>query len=374
MRRTICFLGILLLLLGLGSMTQAKPVTLKVGHVGHDHHTALFVACDQARTFARTGIRLIPVQDKKRYDLYDRREKLATIEIIKVGGGSKMPAALAQGIIEVGFGGVAAVMASADRGAPVKLISPLHSKGDMFVVKPDSSVQTWLDFIEQARQTTRPLRIGYKSPVAVAKLVFEDALRHEGIAFGQDLAKTDVKIHMINTKGGGKLNSALSQGLVDGYVGNNPFPAIAVEKKMGKIVCDLEDLPPGNFKNHPCCCIAANDTALRTKAKAIEAMLILFLQATDRINTDLNKAVDASTRWIGTSPQVETMSIPTSGYSMAQTRQWQGTMDKWMVAMNQLGTFTGQLKGLPPTQACNKVYDMTLLNQARQRLGSTVKQ
>lgn len=350
---------------------QVEPVTLKVGHVGHDHHLALFVACDYADELTAGGISLKKVEDQKFYELLDDGQKIADIEIIKVGGGSKMPAALAQGVIDIGFGGVPAVMASADSGAPVKLISPLHSRGDMFVVKPDSPVNTWEDFVKETKTATKPIRIGYKSPVAVAKLIFEDALAHEGITFSQDLSKSDVKVHMINTKDGGKLNTALTGDLIDGYVGNNPFPSIAVEKKMGKIICDLEQLPPGNFKNHPCCCIGANTTILDEKAAAIEAMLVLCLQATDLINTDIDKAVAAATRWIGTSEAVERMSIPTSGYSMAHDAVWQETMDKWIVAMNKLGTFTGTLKGLTPEQTCERAYDMTLLNQAKTRLEKT---
>ena len=317
-----------------------EPVTLKVGHVGHDHHLALFAACDYADQFDKTGITLKKVRDKKFYELYDNDQKIADIEIVKVGGGSKMPAALAQGVIDIGFGGVAPVMASADSGAPVKIISPLHSKGDMFVVKPEWEINTWNDFVIKAKKTQTPIRIGYKSPVAIAKLIFEDTLHHEGITFSQDPAKTDVNVHLVNTKGGGKLNISLAGGLIDGYVGNNPFPAIAIEKKMGKIVCDLEDLPPGNFKNHPCCCIAANTTALKQKTQAIKAMLVLCQQATDMINQDMDNAVAAATRWIGTSEAVERMSIPTSGYSMAQNADWQATMNKWIEAMNALEIFT----------------------------------
>ena len=373
-----CLISILVMILALcgckketpvqQSPESSKPVTLKIGHVGHDHHLALFVACDYADELTAGGVRLKKIQDKKFYELYDNEQKIADIEIIKVGGGSKMPAALAQGVIDIGFGGVAAVVASADSGAPVKLISPLHSKGDMFVVQPDWEMDTWDEFVKMVKLKATPMRVGYKSPVAVAKLIFEDALQHESISFSQDLSRSDVQVHLINTKGGGKLNSALAGGLIDGYVGNNPFPSIAVEKKMGKIVCDLEALPPGNFKNHPCCCIAGNTTVMVEKSAAIEAMMMLFSQATNIINTDMSKAVAAATRWIGTSENVERMSIPTSGYSMAQDAVWQATMDKWIVAMNELGTFNGKLKGLPPKQACDLAYDMTCLEQAINRL------
>jgi len=348
---------------------SAIPVTLKLGHVGHDHHLALFVAFDNAEEYAqKSGINLKVLEDRKLYELIENGQKIADVEVVKVGGGSKMPAALAQGIIDVGFGGVPPVLASHDSGAPVKIISPLHSKGDMFVVKPDSPIKSWGDFVEAAQSADKPIRIGYKSPMAVAKVIFEEALTHEGISFSGNPADTDVKVRLINTKGGGKLNVCLGGDLIDGYVGNNPFPSIAVEKKIGRIVCDLEDLPPGTFSNHPCCCIAANSEAIEQKADAIIALLVLFQQANETINRDLDKAVAAATRWIGTSETVERMSIPTSGYSLEQSQQWQSAMNAWIDAMNRLGIFQGSLKEAPPEKVCQLAYDMSFLNQAREKL------
>ena len=97
-------------------------------------------------------------------------------------------------------------------------------------------------------------------------------------------------------------------------------------------------------------------------------MLALCLEATEMINNAPDKAVAAATRWIGTSETVERMSIPTSGYCMQQNPDWQATMDKWIIAMNELGTFIGKLKGLDPEQACQQAYDMTLLNQAKESI------
>jgi NitT/TauT family transport system substrate-binding protein len=348
---------------------RSAAVSIRVGHVGHDHHTALFVALDNASEYTKeSGIGVKVVEDRKLYELFDKSGKVADVEIVKVGGGSKMPTALAQEVIEVGFGGVAAVLASVDSGAPVRLISPLHYKGDMFVVEPEFEAKTWQEFVAIAKAAKKPLRIGYKSPVAVAKLVFEEALKHEGVTFGGDLSAQDLQVHMINVKGGGKLNVALSGGLVDGYVGNNPFPAVAVEKEIGRIICDLEELPPGTFRNHPCCCIAAHTKALAEKSKAIVDMLVLFLQANETINSDLDKVVAAAVRWIGTSESVERMSIPTSGYSMEPSAEWYQTMYKWIEAMNRLDVFREKLKGLEPKQVSSMAYDFSLLEEARNKL------
>jgi len=346
-----------------------ETISLKIGHVGHDHHTALFVAIDNASEYARqSGISVKVVEDRKFYELLDRGKKVADLEIMKVGGASKMPTALAQNVIEIGLGGVAPVLASADSGAPVKLIAPLHNKGDMFVVRPDFPAKTWEEFVAMAKATEKPLRIGYKNPVAVAKLVFEEALKHEGITYGGDPAQTGLQVHMVNVKGGSKLNVSLGSNLIDGYAGNNPFPSIAVEKDIGRIVCDLEDLPPGTFRNHPCCCIAANNKAIEEKSEAIVDMMVLLIQANETINSDLDKAVEAAVRWIGTSESVERMSIPTSGYSMEPSEQWHRTMGKWIEAMNGLGVFKDKLKDLKSSDVPLVAYDLSLLEKARNKL------
>lgn len=347
----------------------AAPVSLNVGHVGHDHQLALYVAIDHCEEYEQqTGICLKTLEDKKYYELWDGDRKVADLRIVQVGGGSKMPTALAQGVIDVGLGGVAPVLAACDSGAPVRLIAPLHSKGDMLVLKPDAPIGTWEEFVAMVKTATAPIRIGYKSPIAVAKLVFEDALKHEGISFSGDASVTDVQVRMVNVKGGGKLNVSLSEGLVDGYVGNNPFPAIGVEKGIAKVVCDLEDLPPGRFRNHPCCCVAANTDALVGKEEAVADLLVLLLQANQTINRDLTAAAKSASRWIGTSEAVERESIPTSGYSLDPGDEWRACMSVWFDAMNDLETFRGKLKGLTEDQAAPIAYDLSLLEKARVRL------
>ena len=348
---------------------HSATTTIRVGHVGHDHHIALFVALDNASEYYQESrVNLKVVKDRKFYGLFDKNKKIADVEIVKVGGGSKMPTALAQNIIDIGLGGVAAVLAAVDSGAPVKLISPLHNKGDMLVVRPDFKPQSWQEFVAMVKTAKKPLRIGYKNPVAVAKVIFEEALRHEGITFSGNLSQADMLVHMINVKGGGKLNVALSGGLIDGYVGNNPFPAIAVDKGIGRIICDLEELPPGTFRNHPCCCIAANTNAIEEKSEAIIDLLVLFLQANETINSDLKKAVASATRWIGTSESVENRSIPTSGYSMEPSRQWQQAMNKWTEAMTNLDVFRNRLKGSGSEEVISIAYDLSLLEKARTKL------
>ena len=343
-----------------------SPVKLKIGHVGHDHHLALFIALDMANKYAKESddITLQKVKDKKFYTLSKKGKKLANIEIIKVGGGSKMPTAIAQNIIDMGCGGIAPILAMIDKGAPLKLVSPLHSKGDMFVVSKKSPINSWSDFIKFAKLAKNPIRIGYKNPTAVAKIIFEDALKHEGISFSTNLSDRNVQVHMINVKGGGKLNISLANGLISGYTGNNPFPAIGEAKGLLKIISNLEDLPPGRFQNHPCCGVAASNEAIKSKQEALQAMLILMRNATATIKNDPKTAAKIAARWLGTSIDVEKKSIATSGYSMIPSEEWHKTMEVWCKAMNNLGIFTNTLKGLKEGQLGKRAYDFSLLPES----------
>lgn len=341
-----------------------KPVTLKVGHVGHDHHLALFVAADNGGEYEKqTGCKLTCIRERQLYKLHKNGKLIAQVEFVRVGGGSKMPTALAQNVIEIGFGGVVPVLAAVDSGSPIRMIAPLHYKGDMFVVRNDMPVKTWADFVEYAKQSDKPLRIGYKSPLAVAKLIFEKALEQQELTYSSNPAEANADIIMVNTKGGAKLNVALAGSLIDGYAGNNPFPAIAEQKQIGKVIVDLEEISPELFRDHPCCCIAARTDTLQSKSQAVTALLSLWQEATATINSDRDNAIASAVNWIGTSEQIERKSIATSGYSMNPTQQWHRTMQAWIKVLNEMGTFNGILRELDYESVRAKAYDFGSLQK-----------
>ena len=227
--------------------------TLKVGHVGHDHQAALYVACLEGERFKKNyNLYLKPVKEKEFYELYDRGKKIANVELYRSGGGSKMPTLMSHGHFEMGFGGVAAVAFFVDKGSPMKIISPLHTKGDMLVVHPSIPVDSWDGFLSWVKKEEEQIRVGYKNPVAVAKLIFERALQEEGISFTGDKSERNTEILMVHMKGEENLIPGLQIKIIDAYVSNNPWCAIAESKGVGKIVADLNDLPPGLWKEHPC--------------------------------------------------------------------------------------------------------------------------
>ncbi|HDH57215.1 MAG TPA: hypothetical protein ENF16_01255, partial [Bacteroidetes bacterium] len=263
------------------TVQAGDPPVLKVGHVGHDHHTALYVAALNGDMFKKDyGLYLKEVRPKQLYQLYDGNELVCELELFKVGGGSKMPTAMDQGMFDVGFGGVAAVAFHVDKGRPMKIISPLHSKGDMLVVSTDLAPNNWEEFVEYVKNREEPLKVGFKAPKAIALLIFQAALDEVGLSYTYNAGERDADILFINMKGAGHLNPGLQNDIIDAYVCNNPFCAIAEEKGMGRCIADLNDLPPGLWKDHPCCMIAAMDEVIEKKRDLVVKFLELIAIAT----------------------------------------------------------------------------------------------
>ncbi len=360
----LCFIVILLI-----SCAEQEIQILKVGYVGHDHQSALYVAAlEHERTKEDCGVYLKEIGSKKHYELIKNDKKIADVELYLSGGGSKMPTLMSQGHFEVGFGGVAAVAFFTDKGSPMKIIAPLHTKGDMLVLTPDNPVNSWEEFVAWAKKEKTPIRIGFKNPVAIAKLIFERALMEEGLTYTSD--KSDVKkdVHMILLKGEKNLVPGLQNKIIDGYVSNNPWCAIAENKGIGKCVADLNELPPGIWKDHPCCCIGATDEAMAIKKPIIKEFLKLIILATQYANEDPAMHVRDASTWIGTTIEVEEKSLPTSGFTTNPDEEWKKAMQVWIDEMNRLGKLEGTLKEKKGREVEEILYDFSALNQAAKEL------
>jgi NitT/TauT family transport system substrate-binding protein len=310
------------------------------------------------------GIWFKEARPKELYELYEGDRKLAEVELYKAGGGSQMPSMMSQGDFDVGFGGVAAVAFFVDKGSPMKMIAPLHSKGDMLVVKPDIEAGNWAEFVEWLKAQPRQVSIGYKSPVAVALLIFQRALDAEGVTYTGDKGNRSAKVLLVNMKEEANLNSGLQSGQISGYVSNNPWCAIAEDKGIGRCVAELHDLPPGVFKDHPCCCIAASDSAVKKQGKAIEKFLELVAVSTSYINTQPEKSAELVAGWIGTTPAVEVTSMATSGYSMEPDAAFRDGMWVWYEEMARLNKIGDRLKDVDRVKFEGMVYDFSLLDKA----------
>ncbi|NOQ23152.1 MAG: hypothetical protein GQ565_10965 [Candidatus Aegiribacteria sp.] len=343
-------------------LTVEVPL-LQVGHCKHDHHSAVFISALRGEEMKELyGIYLEPLGESY-YALVEDDKKILEIQFIQSQGAINVPNNMIAGLFDIGFGGVIPFAASADQGSGIKIISPLHSRGDMLVVADDNTeVNDWNSFIEWARNNDEPLIIGYKSPKAVALLIFESALTEEGIEWSmQGNPEPGSQILLFNAQGQPNLNPALQNGTIHGYVSNNPACALAEHNGIGKCVAELSDLPPGNFTNHPCCAIAATETAINERQEDIAAALRLFAAATQYINSHPEDAASAAAEWIGNPVQVELISMATSGYNMQVSEDWLNNMIAIVGNMRNLGSFTGPLDAPDDEANAAFLYDFSLM-------------
>jgi hypothetical protein len=122
------------------------------------------------------------------YELVEGEKTVAELHLEKVGGGSNMPAAMERGEIQVGLGGIPAVIFYVDKGSPFRILTPLNVDGDMLLVRPEFPADDWDSFVSAVKASEKPVRIGYKAPVAVAKLVFVGGAPGERSSLLRDVA------------------------------------------------------------------------------------------------------------------------------------------------------------------------------------------
>lgn len=346
---------------------------LTVGHVGHDHQLALYVAAQSGKALEKEyGVYLKELKQQEAYDLYDHGKLITRVLMVRVGGGAKMPAALEQGQIEVGLGGLGPVVKFVDKGSPIKVLAPLNNDGDALVLKNEIQASNWKEFVKLAKGSKRPIRIGYKDPLANAFMILTAALEEEGVRFGQEPVTGDgqpVQIITVNLQGDENTLPSLEAGIVDGVVVNEPMPSLLEFKKAGRRVADLSLLPPaGKWKNHPCCIVAASNDALRDKRPAIVSLLKIIAAGADIILRDRVRALAAEAIWTRTAREVGEKSIANVTYVIRADKNWLGAVDAWTGMMINANALQKNLRGKTPAEIRSLAFDLGPISAALSEL------
>ncbi|MFH1742531.1 MAG: ABC transporter substrate-binding protein [bacterium] len=352
------------------AVSSDRVPEFRVGHVGHDHHLALYVAALEGEALdSHCGAFLKEIKETEVYDLIVSGEHLARLRFVKVGGGSRMPAAMERGEIDMGLGGVAPVIFFIDKGNPFKIIFPLQTDGDMLVMRPDFPATDWSSFVSYIHDTETVLKIGYKAPVAVAKLIFERALQAESIPIAHQSEGVSGKVELVNLQDEANMVPSLLSGAVDGFVVNQPHASVAVHKGAGKIICDLSALPPdGKWKQHPCCCVASSESMIASHREVLKGFLKVLCGATDLIHSDQSLAVRDAATWTKFPEDVEADSVPSVNYINAPSPEWLAGMRTWAEMMGEIGKFSGSLKGKSPQDVLELVAICQLSRRSFQRI------
>lgn len=349
--------------------TGDVPV-LRVGHARHDHHAPLFVAARNADHFREHGgVYLREVLDRAEYELVAQGRVVARVLIGASTGGQELVRRLAEDQFDVAFGSFPAMVEAIDRGAPLRIIAPVMVGGAALVVDPGLAAESWDDFVALARTRGPPVRIGYTAAVSVQGLVFEEALRAEGLSYADRLDVPEARVVLLNLHGPGNLIPALESGLVDGFVAMQPYVAMAQEQGTGKLVAFLEEIPLAAAGPYPCCAVAARSGVLAAQGPAVERLLEVLLRATRYLAEDPEGSAPIVAGWLEASAAVQRRSLPTIHFTTELDAAWDQGAHAWVKAMTARGLLAGRVgQAYRRGELGDALYDLGVFGRARSRL------
>jgi len=368
-----CLLVFLLALLSVAGCREGeKPLpTLRLGHAPHDHHSPLYIAAMNPDYFkANGGIYLKETVFRQEYLLVDRGRPLAKVVIDASTGGNELIRKLSEGLFDMCFGGVPAMLSFIDQGSPIRMVAPVMADGTGLVVRRDLPAEDWQQFLALIRQSGKPVKIGYKFAVSVQNLLFEQALRESGISFSEDEKDRAAQVRLVNLYGEKNVIPVLENGLVDGVVIMQPYLAMAQERGIGKVIIMLRDLPPtGKWQGSPCCALAASDAFAADHPEVAQAMITLMLRSIAFINLDPAGSAQQISQWLNTSPAVEMKSIPTIRFEQEYSEDWERGINFWTETMIRSGLLTGKVKEAYDRGNLDRViYNRELFDKAKENL------
>lgn len=351
---------------------QASPPPLpilRVGHAPHDHHTPLYVAASRPEYFrAHGGVYLEEVEPKVEYLLIQGDTRLARVVIDASTGGDELIRRLAEDQLDLALGGFPALLTQIDRGSPLRIIAPLMTGGNGLVLHRDLPATDWPGFVNLVRQSTTPVKIGYKTAGSVQDLLFEEILTRTGITHTRDLGDTRSQVLMVNLHGAANLIPALEAGLIDGFVVMQPFLAKAEAAGVGRLVGLLEDLAqvPGEAPlTYPCCALGAREDGLRRHATAIDGFVHLLRDATRYAAAQPDDTARLVAQWLGGTAAEEASSLATIHFLAEFDAAWQRGAAAWVERLGREGLLSPQsLAAARDDTLWNRVYDRGPLARA----------
>ncbi len=172
-------------------LAAPRPVTkrIRIGYLMIDHQAPLFVAVKDWRYFQETyGMALKPEDETAMrpqvLDFIVGGEKVAEIDLITAPTGQTLMTLLEQDCLDMAYVGITPAIGSISLGCDAKIILPFQNQGSGLVLPASSPVRGWDDFVSLAKSRYaegRPLKIADPDLGTIADVIFQSALKEEGI-------------------------------------------------------------------------------------------------------------------------------------------------------------------------------------------------
>ena len=239
--------------------------TVTIGYLPSDHDAALFVADAQGQ-FSANGI---------------------NTKLVQFNNGGDLMTAMASGDVDVGYVGITPVLASIEKGVPVKVISAAQTEGSGIVVSKDSGISSVNDLSGKSIATPGEASIQY--------MLLQYYLEQNGMSL-KDLKVSSMKVP--------SMNDALKTNKIDGMITFEPYVTIA-EKNGATVLAGSQDILP----DHPCCVVVASDKFLETHPNETSTILEIHKNATDFVNNNTDEAASMIPSDIVSDVEVEKTAI-----------------------------------------------------------------
>ena len=239
--------------------------TVTIGYLPSDHDAALFVADAQGQ-FASNGIKT---------------------NLVQFNNGGDLMTAMASGDVDVGYVGITPVLASIQKGVPVKVISAAQTDGSGLVVSKNSGISSVQDLAGKSIATPGEASIQY--------MLLQYYLEQNGMSL-KDLKVSSMKVP--------SMNDALKTNKIDGMITFEPYVTIA-EKNGATVLAGSQDILP----DHPCCVVVASDKFLEEHPNETNTILEIHENATDFINNNSDEAASMIPSDIVSDVEIEKVAI-----------------------------------------------------------------
>ncbi len=348
----------------------AAVPTIRFAYILSDHHAPLMVAAKHGEFFQQSyNTYLKPVIDRKRYELYAEGGRVAEVELIPTKKGPDVEKLVAQGSVDMAISGTQAVLLSIDRGVATRIVSPLQTAGNVFVVQKSLPMDSWKSFTTEVKGQGRQFKIGIPGPQTVAAIIFRSALELEKISYTEDATNRKADVLFINMKGHGNLVAALGNGITQGIIGAQPFPAITIDRGVGRMILNLQDVPAAqDWHGHACCSLEATVPFFKQQPELAGRMLELMALGVEVSNTHKDLTAQACSAWLGDTVSVEQIAMESLSYTTMASNKWRNSVQVFARTMDHMGLFTGTLHGKKDKDIADNAFDLKTIEAVRQQL------
>lgn len=348
------------------SGNPADLPNLKVGYIYNNHQTPLMVAASQGENFKDKNVYLKEVIEKQKYVLMEGDTPISNIELVVTKSGSETMTMTAQGHLDLSLASNTAFITSRDQGNDVKILAPVHTEGIGLVVDKASTIENWTDFEQYAKNSSKPVTVGFHSPTSAPLILFEAALKESGISYTKNPEDLKSNIMLVDLKSTSNLIAALTSKQVEAWVGPSPYPELASVEGIGKIILDMKHMPPeGKWYDFPCCVLGSTEKVLATYPKEVEKFVELLTIAANYAEENPDVAAEITADFTGVS--VEAAKIATIKYTTDPSEAWMANMGITFDTLKATDSLSGKLQNKNFEESKDEIFDLSFINKVLQK-------